>query len=64
MGQPYTLQEEVDAAYESGVGSFRILKSAFPSFEPRYGYKIREIALAPTELLVVNLSRERTLVPE
>jgi len=64
MGQPYTSQAEVDAAYESGVASFRILRSAFPAFEPRYGYKVREIPLAPAELLVVNASRERTLVPE
>jgi hypothetical protein len=62
--QPYTTQAEVDEAYESGVATFRILKSAFPSFEPRHGYKVRDIALAPAELLVVNISRERTLVPQ
>lgn len=64
MAQPFTTQEEVDAAYDSGASSFRILKSAFPDFEPRYGYKVREIPLASAELLVVNASRERTLVPE
>ena len=64
MGQPYTTLEEVTAAYESRVESFRILRSAFPEFEPRYGYKVREIPLAPAELLVVNASRERTFVPE
>ena len=64
MVQPYTTQTELDAAYESGVATFRILRSAFPSFEPRNGYKVRDIALAPAELLVVNVSRERTLIPE
>ncbi len=62
MGQPYTTQEELAAAYESRVASFRILKSAFPNFEPREGW-VREMDLAPSELLVVNRSRERTLVP-
>ena len=64
MGQPYTTPEEVEAAYASGVSSFRILRSAFPNFVPREGWKVREIELAPSELLVVNRSRERTLVPE
>jgi hypothetical protein len=64
MGQPYTTEAELAAAYDSGVATFRILKSAFPSFEPRRGYKVRDIDLAPAELLVVNISRERTLVPE
>lgn len=63
MAQPYTTQEQVDAAYASNVTSFRILKSAFPSFEPREGWRVREMDLAPSELLVVNRSRERTLVP-
>ena len=63
MGQPYTTQEEVDAAYGARVASFRILKSAFPNFEPREGWRVREIDLAPSELLVVNRSLERTLVP-
>lgn len=64
MGQPYTTKAEVEAAYDSGVSTFRILKAAFPSFEPRSGYRVRDIPLAPAELLVVNISRERTLVPE
>ncbi|HEY2367638.1 MAG TPA: hypothetical protein VGH87_14680 [Polyangiaceae bacterium] len=64
MGQPYTTQEEVEAAYTSGVSSFRILREAFPNFVPREGWKVREIELAPRELLVVNRSRERTIVPE
>jgi hypothetical protein len=64
MGQPYTTEQEVEAAYESGAATFRILKAAFPSFVPRTGYRVREIPLAPGELLVVNISRERTLVPE
>jgi hypothetical protein len=46
------------------MSSFRILRSAFPNFEPREGWKVREIDLAPSELLVVNRSRERTLVPK
>jgi hypothetical protein len=64
MPQPYTTDEELEAAYASRVFSFRILKAAFPSFEPRAGWRVRVIPLAPSELLVVNISRERTLVPE
>jgi len=64
VGQPFTTREEVEAAYASGMSSFRILRSAFPNFEPREGWKVREIDLAPRELLVVNRSRERTLVPK
>ncbi|HEX4512641.1 MAG TPA: hypothetical protein VH054_03870 [Polyangiaceae bacterium] len=63
MGQPYTTQAEVDAAYASGVNSFRIQRAAFPNFQPREGWRAREIDLAPNELLVVNRSRERTIVP-
>jgi len=64
VGQPFTTREEVEAAYASGVGSFRILRAAFPDFQPREGWKVREIELAPNELLVVNRSRERTIIPE
>jgi hypothetical protein len=64
VSQPYTTPAEVEAAYASNVSSFRILKSAFPSFQPREGWRVREIDLAPSELLVVNRSRERTIVPE
>jgi hypothetical protein len=64
VGQPFTTREEVEAAYASRVSSFRILRSAFPDFQPREGWRVREIELAPNELLVINRSRERTIVPE
>jgi hypothetical protein len=64
MAEPYTTEAEVHAAYESGVTRFRILKSAFPSFQARRGYDARELPEHPGELVVVNVSRERTLVPQ
>lgn len=64
MGQPYTTQADVDAAYDSGISSFRVLKSAFPGFVPRNGWQVREVATEPVELIVVNTTRERTIVPE
>ena len=62
--EPYTRQSEVDAAYASGVASFRVLKAAFPDFKPRPGWLVREVATDPVELIVVSASRERTLVPK
>jgi hypothetical protein len=61
--EPYTRQTEVDAAYASGVASFRIVKSAFPEFKARAGWFVREVVTDPVELIVVHTSRERTIVP-
>ena len=61
--EPYTNQSEVEAAYASSVASFRIVKSAFPDFEPRADWFVREVATDPPELLVIHASRERTIIP-
>lgn len=64
MVQPFTTQAEVDEAYESGISSFRVLKSAFPEFQPRAGWQVREVQTEPVELIVVNTTRERTIIPK